>query len=477
MRAGTALWADLDCRLSIPWREQLRTIEEAWNVAGLVLPRLLMVDHAADLGLEEVAALCLSVSAPRPQPIHATLWVGSIDVRAIHQQHAVRVHGTPRSHFAVPDLAPDDLLQVYRAIANASECEWGESMLHFLLDWCGDDLALVASATQYFYGNWRINMHDSTVADCLSRWLAEDALVEKYRQGLRDLSEPSKAQLRVMSIGGKLLCRRREIDQEPDDIVRRLFLQGILASNLLPGYYQFRNLTIRYLWSDHEGFRKPVSAISLLRRSANARVNQLLQDIEWSLRLLVGKVFENLGLAETKRRLQKIRVAERSITPQLSVNLQNKAETQGGAPLVEAMNKILAQCRLEADAVEHLWAKVSGLYRKEMVVSDQSVEPPISEIPDYMTLNELSSLILSWKEDVFVAVTSRGETLPAADRWKEYLARIQRLRNQTAHLRNVGFQDLEDLLANARAMRNDFLSMLCVLKTPATEPSGGPSAP
>lgn len=462
------LYGGIDCRERIPWHEQMRAVEQVWASENPDLAKILIVDHASDLDPVEVDRLCQTVSARAGAPVHAMFWVGNLDIRALHACGVPRLYATPRTHFMVPDLAPDDLVQIYKAIAQAHECDWGEALLHFVLDWCGNDLALLVNVTEYFYGNWQSNLQDGAVADCLGRWLAEDKLVEEYRQNLRTLPEPCKKQLRLLGIGGKLPCTRREIDQEVDDHVRRAFFQGALAENHIPGYYQFRNLTIRYLWSEIDGFGRPLSPLALLRSSANARVNQLLQDIEWSLRHLLARVMKNLGIDESRDRLRKIRIAEKMIKPELTKKMLATAQVQGGSELRESLNKVLIQCRQEAEAEENLWEKVCELYRKEFNIPYDQAEPPLSEVPTFLTLSELSNTLLSWKADVFSLQANRGESLPAPDRWKEYLARVQRLRNQTAHLRNVGFQDLEDLLANARAIRTDFRTGVRVLDPAAT---------
>ncbi len=41
--------------------------------------------------------------------------------------------------------------------------------------------------------------------------------------------------------------------------------------------------------------------------------------------------------------------------------------------------------------------------------------------------------------------------------WQEALAKVARLRNQVAHLRNVRFQDMEDLARTLDRMRRDVI--------------------
>lgn len=146
--------SELDCRLNTTWQEQLRGIEDAWAKEDAAKPRILKIDHAADLDTGDVDQLCRAVGTLGDRPVTAAFWVGSIDVRDVQQRCDIHLHSAPRTHFMLPELTPDELIQVYRTIAAARECAWGEALLYFMLDWCGDDLALVASAAEYFYGNW-----------------------------------------------------------------------------------------------------------------------------------------------------------------------------------------------------------------------------------------------------------------------------------------------------------------------------------
>ena len=43
------------------------------------------------------------------------------------------------------------------------------------------------------------------------------------------------------------------------------------------------------------------------------------------------------------------------------------------------------------------------------------------------------------------------------EEWQEALAKVARLRNQVAHLRNVRFQDMEDLARTLDRMRRDVI--------------------
>jgi len=47
------------------------------------------------------------------------------------------------------------------------------------------------------------------------------------------------------------------------------------------------------------------------------------------------------------------------------------AQVQGDSELRESLNKVLIQCRQEAEAEENLWEKVCQLYRKEFNIPDE----------------------------------------------------------------------------------------------------------
>ena len=61
--------------------------------------------------------------------------------------------------------------------------------------------------------------------------------------------------------------------EEVDDGLRRLCLDGIVIPNLLPGFYQLRNLVVRFLLDES------MQPELLFRRAANERAAVLLQDL------------------------------------------------------------------------------------------------------------------------------------------------------------------------------------------------------
>jgi hypothetical protein len=75
---------------------------------------------------------------------------------------------------------------------------------------------------------------------------------------------------------------------------------------------------------------------------------------------------------------------------------------------------------------------------------------------DYLTFKEIADLVQSIHDKIFA--TSNWEKLGVQapkQRWPAYFSRIRRLRNAAAHLRNLSFQDVEDLLSDLRSLRED----------------------
>jgi hypothetical protein len=81
--------------------------------------------------------------------------------------------------------------------------------------------------------------------------------------------------------------------------------------------------------------------------------------------------------------------------------------------------------------------------------------PPHLRCIDFLTFNELSDVLLSLLDDVFPGAPQDIEKNRLKDRWRENMARIQRLRNTVAHLRNVQFREMEGLAGIVETMRND----------------------
>ena len=277
--------AYMDCSRANTWKE---TYRRAWDIAKDVQVKcarhpVLVVDHCEQLEANEIKHLSAATQRKNPVEFNARLWVGSLDCRYLEREYGVRLVFNPRSFFVMPEYGLDDLLRIYSTVGKRQECEWGEAILHFMHDWCGNDLSLLNGIGAHFYGNWREHLYDSSVMECLDRWLIGDPVVDEYRQVLAQIEGQGKQYLQLLCKGGKPVCHAAAIEHETDQPLRDLYYRGILSSNLIPGFYQFRNLTMKLLAMQCDG-QERVSANVLLRKSSNNRINLLLQDVELTLR-------------------------------------------------------------------------------------------------------------------------------------------------------------------------------------------------
>jgi hypothetical protein len=347
-------------------------------------------------------------------------------------------------------LPRDELLAVYQAIAAAKGCRWGEAILFLLLDLCGNDLALVERLAEYLYGDWTDRLYDATIWDRINQWLAKDPLVDSYRRRLKQLPEPSKKCLNLIRLGGKPPCPRLELLEEIDAARRLLCLQGFLVPNLLPGFYQLRNLTIRFLL--YEPFRPD----TLLRRATNERVSQLLQDVEMMLRSVLFSVFARYGEDQVQALLTEKQGDAKFITPELNKAILEWAATEGSPQLKESLNRLLVEHRTVFKQGNSVWCRVSKMMDEDP--ADGEAIPNHLRCIEYLTFAELGDLVITLLDEAFPLVAGDGSKKASLkSRWQEGLSKVRRLRNQVAHLRNVGFQDMDDLVGTVESMREDLI--------------------
>ena len=197
-----------------------------------------------------------------------------------------------------------------------------------------------------------------------------------------------------------------------------------------------------------------ISSTDLLRRSTNNRIGAILQDVELSLRQLMTRCFAKMGFDEVKQKLERTRTDEQAVSAELRKSLQVWSRNIGSPNLPQEVSKHLLAYQKEFDQAHSLWAKVCQLYRDEL--GEEAIDPPLAKIVDYVTFNELANLLMSLETVAFPRSTNQdAKREPPSKRWPTYLARLRRLRNQSAHLRNVGFQDFEELLRTVKEMRWD----------------------
>ena len=135
-----------------------------------------------------------------------------------------------------------------------------------------------------------------------------------------------------------------------------------MCANLLPGFYQLRNLLVRYLALEAAAGGPPAAPITLLRRGANERIASLLQDAEVSLRSLLLTVFRGLSLDEVRATLQKKSTEERLFEPEFKKTLLEWAEKKLERPLRDELSRFLSEEAAAYDKAHKLWDKVCALY-------------------------------------------------------------------------------------------------------------------
>ncbi|AEB08773.1 hypothetical protein [Desulfobacca acetoxidans] len=419
-----------------------------------IAPKVVILDNTAKLLPDDFKELLGVLQEQRRLAEFQCLWIGPLDSRAVYQDFGFRLHSVPKSHVSFPILLRDEILAIYRAIASANSCTWGEAILFLMLDFCGNDLSLVKGATEYFYGNWGERLYDQSVWDRLSEWLEQDATVEAYRQRLQNLPDKCQQYLKLFRLGGKPISSRMEFYEEVDDALRTFCLQGFLVHNFIPGFYQLRNLTVRMLI--HEGLQPEI----IFRRATNERVAQLLQDVESMLRSVLLSVFHTLGEERVRGYLVKRQSEQEFIPSDLNRELLQWAREQGVPDLRESLSELINRHRLSFKEKNSLWSRIEHLIRQEGLIDTDDQSSTYLRYVDYLTFGELGAAILDNVGEVFPGLTTQPDSKKQdlIARWREYISRVRRLRNQVAHLRNVSFQDVEDLVNVVGYMRKDLIA-------------------
>jgi hypothetical protein len=461
--------------------------------------RVLIIDHADHLSPEDFQTWVETLRAKAPAIAATCLWVGPLDARAVSNDYGVSIHSVPKSHVTFPALPRDEALAAYRAIAEANDCHWGEAILFLLFDFCGNDLSLVRGAAEYFYGPWTDKLYDASIWDRLDAWLKNDPKIDACRQRLNFLPESCREILALMRLGGKPQCPRSELLEEMNPALRQLCLQGFLVHNFLPGFYQLRNLTVQFLLYEQakpwDGYRPEI----LFRRATNERTARLLQDAEVMLRSVLFSVFQRLGETEVRTTLEKKQGDQEFISPEFHRALLNWAEggnglkdsvygevfiirdceratqkllseeisqefihwfeKRSGIVLKQSLNTLILQHRDVFRKDNSIWGRVTRMMRADGYEADELSIPEHLGCINYLTFNELEVILVELLDEVFPAIASDDlAKRRTKERWQENLSKLRRLRNRVAHLRNVGFQDMEDLVGAIEILRKDLIA-------------------
>jgi hypothetical protein len=410
--------------------------------------QVLLLDHVGRLSPEDYRRLVPVVAESAAKCQGLCLWCGNLDARKADRELGVKLCSVPSAHVSFPMFARDELLTAYRAVADDRGCRWGDAVLYLMLDLCGTDLALVKSATEYLPGDWSDRLYEESVWDRVQEWLDEDGTVDAYRARLGALPKSCETTLALIRFGGKPQCLRAELIEEVDDGVRRLCLDGFIIPNLLPGFYQVRNLVVRFLLD--ESIRPEL----LFRRAASERAAALLQDTETMLRQVLAAVFGRVGPTAAREKLEAMQQPGEVIDKELSRNLLVWTKEKCPPDAVKGLNDLLMRHRLEFKAKNSVWETINAMMRRANVDNDGL--PHIQGL-DYLTMDQLGRLVLVLSEHVFPRIPDEATAKRVKEGWQEALAKVARLRNQVAHLRNVRFQDMEDLARTLERMRRDVI--------------------
>lgn len=414
--------------------------------------QVIIIDHIADLEEEECNYIIKKLLNKSSETNSICLWCGCIDARTIVDTWDIKICTVPSSHITFPILNRDELISVYRNISEYKECKWGEAILYLMLDFCNTDLTLVSSATDYFHGDWNDKLYDESIWDKINEWLRNETHIDKYREVVKNLPSNYNKFLSLFRFGGKPLCKRVEIYEETDNELRFFCIKGFLIQNSLPNYYQLRNLSIKHILNES------INPSDLFRRATNERIFLLLQDVESMLRNLVLWAFNLIGLEEIKKVLLNMQKPGKLISSELDSLIlkwvKSNCSESANSQFVEIINEKRKQFKIS----NSVWENIVRLMKQDNE-SENDENMNYLQCVEYLTFNELKDLIINLLDLLFKPSTNNVEL---KNRLKESLneniSKINRLRNQVAHHRNIHFQDIEDLRKSIEILRNSIIN-------------------
>jgi hypothetical protein len=134
-------------------------------------------------------------------------------------------------------------------------------------------------------------------------------------------------------------------------------------------------------------------------------------------------------------------------------------EKQSGAVLKQNLNALILQHRDAFRKDNSIWARIIRMMRADGYEADELSIPEHLGCINYLTFNELEVVLVELLDEVFPAIASDDlAKRRTKERWQENLSKLRRLRNRVAHLRNVGFQDMEDLVGAIESLRKDLIA-------------------
>jgi hypothetical protein len=116
--------------------------------------------------------------------------------------------------------------------------------------------------------------------------------------------------------------------------------------------------------------------------------------------------------------------------------------------------EILKNSREAFRSSNSVWATVRKMMERDNALDNGS---PHLHCINYLTFDQLGTLVIAVMDYAFPRLTKDLEKKRIRESWLEAVAKVRRLRNQVAHLRNVSFQDMEDLTRTLERMRRDII--------------------
>jgi hypothetical protein len=191
----------------------------------------------------------------------------------------------------------------------------------------------------------------------------------------------------------------------------------------------------------------------------NERVSQLLQDVESMIRYVLLAEFQILGSDAVENLLKAKQAEGEFISPSLNKALLDLATQAGGQDLRQRFSSLITDNRREFKEANSVWQRVLNLIEEDDKDGAEVSLPKHLRSVEYLTFPELADTFIQLINDIFPQAATDGNLKNRLTlSWRESLAKVRRLRNRAAHLRNVEFQDIEDLVIAIEGMRKDIIN-------------------
>jgi hypothetical protein len=173
------------------------------------------------------------------------------------------------------------------------------------------------------------------------------------------------------------------------------------------------------------------------------------------LRQVLTSVFARLGVHAVRERLETMQQPGEVIDKNLNRSLLEWARRNCSPDVGKALGELLQEHRAAFKKANSVWKTITGMMRLDGLLDDDSAH---IHCINYLTFEQLGQLVVDFMDLVFSCIPDDRERPRLRERWREAVAKLRRLRNEVAHLRNVAFQDMEDLSRTLERMRQDIIA-------------------